>query len=987
MGFMRSTNGQAINFSLKLENQYFNFKNGCTLNIERHMGDCMNKFTMSIVDGSDDTAKNIDMLFNNGAKDIELKYGYGSSLISMSGFIVDYKHTFVGDVYKLDMSGYVSLTTSKNVYSSGVNKYYIDWGPCIPKRIDEGMQWDAFYNAIQTPTFYINKLIESPDTDDESFKYYTSIKRFSEYYVQEGPVLNKSLEREKEYYKHLEEAIKAKNDAEAAVMESFGENALYNVGWFFSGGWWRGDPTAGEFNKQMEEYSQTFADYAKQWSDFISQYSSANNIQALRIDGPVGSCYIPYPDLFISFDGSCPMDLNAAKDMCDTWAFGLQTTTERNDKGIIEKFYINNDWAEMVKDKWKLRVLTIKDKKYIWTGDIPQNIDKITNKNDNIKPEENEYQTRNKKRWLTAAYNASAPIRDAGIRVSDIVKNLCDLEGWKYDDTTIIGTSYTNAADDSLRMNGEGAFEYIVEKLCPIACDEAGYRTNYKAWFDNKDRFHFEPLEITKPHDFIDLTYGYNIMDSPVLSFQITTSGLTIAAQRNDSISGISSSSGSGTQISSTARDFKSALVVAYEKDADSSLLFNEALYNTLGFNASKSSYDYYKNEVMVNGEIKGSSINIKSQNKHMSSVASKQQASTVLSNDMAAFEEKLIQAEMVIVGMPEVQPGRWIRVINRVKGGRRHYSSGGTQGYWIQSVIDTVSSDGFTQKLKLIRHAEDSFYFQENKSYDELIRGTGESYHLVSYEEAANRGSSGGSTSSGSSISGSVAVGATVIIKSSATTFTTGQTIAAFAKNRPSQVKSVSGDRALISYNGTTVGWVKISDLEVTNGVVSTGGSTSNWTATGGSIEQKTWNAIRGAGYSPIATAAAMGNIQAESGFNPNIIEAGGGGGFGLCQWTGGRRTQLENFAKSKGKSPGDIDVQLEFLLVEIANRVSSNSLSLTYEGKKWRMSTWRDSQNLSDATTAFMACFEVPNQSPSINHISRRRQYAQGFYAKYAT
>lgn len=913
MGFMKNNN-QAINFSIKIADKYFNFNNGVSLNVERHMGDTMNKFQMTIIDGSSKTSENIDMLFNNGGQKIDIKYGYGSNLVSMSGFIVDYKHTFVGDVYKLDMSGYVSLSTTKNIYAKGVNKYYIDWGPCIPKRINEGMQWDAFYTAVQSSSFWVNSYLSNSNTSSDEYRKYSSLKRFSKYYMQESATMQRSLEAEQRYYKLLEEALKNKNESEAAKMESWGEQALYNIGWALAG-WWNGSPTASEYNKQMEQYSANFANYARQWQDMISQYSAANNIVALKIVGPAGYCYIPYPDLFILFDNSCPKDLDENQAMCDTWAFGIQTSWETDDKGIVTKFWINNDWCEMVKDEWKLRILTANDQKYIWVGDVPQKINKVTDRSS--------YQIDNKKNWLTAAYNAATPIRDSGIRVSDIVKNLCDLEGWDYDDTTIVETGYTNGADDALRMDGQGAFEYIVEKLCPIAADPFLSSTNYKAWFDSNDKFHFEPLTIGKPKDFIDMTFGYNIKDSPVLSFQITTNGKTIASYRNDAISGIDSSTGEGTQITSTARDFKSALVLAYEKDPDNKkLLFNESLYNTLGFNSSKGSYDYYKSEVMVNGEVKGNSINIVSQNKHMSSVSSPSTASTVLANDMAHFEEKLIQAEMTIIGDPRVKPGRWIRVTNMVKGGRRHYSSGGQQGYWIESVIDSVSSDGFTQKLKLIRFSEDSVYFQENNAIDRLYKGSGSTY-----------------------------------------------------KRATSQ-----------------------SVDQTTNSSTSGGGSTNPWKpATGSTTQDKTWNALKNAGYSDIAAAAVMGNIQAECSFNSNLIEKGNGGaGFGLCQWSYGRRTALENFARHRGVSASSVDLQLEFLIGELtpgggadgyATYQMGGKSSSKYDGRSYTAADWKNATDLNIATTAFMAVFERPSYNINTNHLPARKQYSQGFYNKYAS
>ena len=86
-----------------------------------------------------------------------------------------------------------------------------------------------------------------------------------------------------------------------------------------------------------------------------------------------------------------------------------------------------------------------------------------------------------------------------------------------------------------------------------------------------------------------------------------------------------------------------------------------------------------------------------------------------------------------------------------------------------------------------------------------------------------------------------------------------------------------------------------------------------------GGSIEEQVWFFLKAQGFSEAAIAGIMGNIYQESKFDTSMIEKGSGAGFGLCQWTGTRRTDLNNFAKAKGKSPSDLQTQLEFLMHEM--------------------------------------------------------------------
>lgn len=67
-------------------------------------------------------------------------------------------------------------------------------------------------------------------------------------------------------------------------------------------------------------------------------------------------------------------------------------------------------------------------------------------------------------------------------------------------------------------------------------------------------------------------------------------------------------------------------------------------------------------------------------------------------------------------------------------------------------------------------------------------------------------------------------------------------------------------------------------------------------------------------------------GNLAVESGFDPGINEVspivpGSRGGFGLSQWTGPRRVQYEDFARSRGAGLADIDTQLDFMVWELGN------------------------------------------------------------------
>ena len=150
-----------------------------------------------------------------------------------------------------------------------------------------------------------------------------------------------------------------------------------------------------------------------------------------------------------------------------------------------------------------------------------------------------------------------------------------------------------------------------------------------------------------------------------------------------------------------------------------------------------------------------------------------------------------------------------------------------------------------------------------------------------------------------------------------------------------------------------------------------------------GSTPEEKVWWALRDAGYSKEAAAGAMGNIYAESGFSASVIEGGSGIGFGLCQWSFGRRTQLESYAKSKGVSASDVDTQIEFLLGELtpgggANGYASYQL-VSYNG--YSASSWRNASTPEEAAIAFCWSFERPGIPRMDVRTSAARRYYEQF------
>lgn len=147
-----------------------------------------------------------------------------------------------------------------------------------------------------------------------------------------------------------------------------------------------------------------------------------------------------------------------------------------------------------------------------------------------------------------------------------------------------------------------------------------------------------------------------------------------------------------------------------------------------------------------------------------------------------------------------------------------------------------------------------------------------------------------------------------------------------------------------------------------------------------GNLITDKVWNYLRTAGVDPVQTAGIMGNMYAESGFDPEAVEHGSGIGLGLCQWSYGRREALENFASSQGKSPGDLEVQLDYFMTEY----NSGSFNSYYTGLD-NYAMFTSASTPEDAAYYFMWGWERPSVEAGESSLLKRQTAAKTYYDSY--
>ena len=162
--------------------------------------------------------------------------------------------------------------------------------------------------------------------------------------------------------------------------------------------------------------------------------------------------------------------------------------------------------------------------------------------------------------------------------------------------------------------------------------------------------------------------------------------------------------------------------------------------------------------------------------------------------------------------------------------------------------------------------------------------------------------------------------------------------------------------------------------------------------------IEKKIWDFLKKQGYTDAGVAGIMGNLYAESALSPTNLEdyyenklkmndveytlavdngtytnfVNDSAGYGLAQWTYWSRKQgLLNYAKQKGTSIADLNMQLEYLIKEL------NGYS--------RVSILKTTSSILEASNFMLLDFERPaDQSSSVQQ--RRASYGQRYYDAYA-
>ena len=155
--------------------------------------------------------------------------------------------------------------------------------------------------------------------------------------------------------------------------------------------------------------------------------------------------------------------------------------------------------------------------------------------------------------------------------------------------------------------------------------------------------------------------------------------------------------------------------------------------------------------------------------------------------------------------------------------------------------------------------------------------------------------------------------------------------------------------------------------------GVGGTGMATGAGTLAGNTNAEKIWNFFAEKGLSSSAIAGILGNLQQESGLNPNSP------GGGLAQWIGGRKSNLDAFARQRGLDPNSLEAQLQFMWHEMNGGDSTFSNKLKSIGGLSAFNSMSPSQ----AAEFFSKYYERPGKPM----LEKRKQYANDFYNQFGS
>ena len=127
--------------------------------------------------------------------------------------------------------------------------------------------------------------------------------------------------------------------------------------------------------------------------------------------------------------------------------------------------------------------------------------------------------------------------------------------------------------------------------------------------------------------------------------------------------------------------------------------------------------------------------------------------------------------------------------------------------------------------------------------------------------------------------------------------------------------------------------------------------------------------------GLNSAAACGILSNIYYESSFRPTALNSSGGS-YGICQWTGSRKTRLQNYCKNNGYDYTTLTGQLYYLKYELENHYTATL--------RYMRGVSNSASGAYDAGYYWCYHFEVPANRASVS-VKRGNRARDTYWSKY--
>ena len=475
-----------------------------SFNIVRKATDVSDSFTMDFIDSPiiNDSFKDLEIYMNAGGRSISVRYGDTiDKLIAFKGTIWDYQITFVGDIKKLQITGYLTKTEYLQDESGSTWAYNIDWNNYLNLRAEINKPWniETMQNRSDKLTVYYSNYKKGLTSDNSTFE------------VTEGEL----------YQTRMSDIL---------------------------------DPIF----KELFTYNTTF----------------------MKVKGPVGTINLPIPDSFVSAANTKIFKDEDTDTKVDFIAVMMKKYWDVSATNVKYQYWKDNHWEKAERDDTDHTVY-ITDEYYNVRGFFEKDANSAY------------IQVNPRKEYAGAGFQV---FNSFGVSPSEIVRKLAVLEGWEIGN--IVDTELV-VCGDTFKMKNQSALDFIYNNLVPVSVMPTGVVTlsdgvttrlstagtgGYVPYFKN-GKFYYEPINSNLYKDRTEdtnLQLGYNIKNSPVLSFQVDTKGTVFYTVQPLKVSTMSLATG---KEDTTIQTTSTAAILEYNKVAE----HNEGLDSFLGYSYSES--------------------------------------------------------------------------------------------------------------------------------------------------------------------------------------------------------------------------------------------------------------------------------------------------------------------------------------------------------------------------------------------------------------